>query len=220
MARLNFNMCVLCAACLSLVASVPLATKRSSDFKKLDKLPDKFLNSQQQIGGLKKDSGHQLPSKLEDTTDSVEESDGSGGSEGTDLSSITDRMLNTEDFSPNQRADVDYDSMDLPNSERLIPTADPESVLDTLAFKEMHERAQMMRKTEVKESILSKLRLLAPPNITALKIANKLKYPGHIVPTLEKPSDFQKDDSRVRQDDFHAKISTVIQFASDCKQPN
>lgn len=116
--------------------------------------------------------------------------------------------------------DVDYDSMDVPVAEKLVPDADNDTFPENeLVFKQMHERAQYMRIAEVKQSLLSKLRLLAPPNITALKLSNKLKrYPAHILPSVLDDPDMQNDDNtNDYNEDYHAKISTVIQFTTECK---
>lgn len=115
---------------------------------------------------------------------------------------------------------IDYDSMTGPEPEKLVKDANNETFpTNGLAFKQMHERAQFMRIAEVKQSLLSKLRLLAPPNMTALKLSNKLKrYPAHILPSVLDDREMLSDDTgNSHEEDYHAKISTVIQFATDCK---
>lgn len=116
---------------------------------------------------------------------------------------------------------IDYDSLTVPEPDRFIKSDTASLRFKDLSFEDMHRRAQFMRINEVKEAILNKLRLLAPPNITALKLNNKLKkYPGHIVPTLPDQESYVQNDARDKasnEDHFHAKIDTVIQFASECK---
>lgn len=122
-------------------------------------------------------------------------------------------------FASNDSIDYDYLDSKIPAPKKLIKedsSSDfPQSELN---FQEVHERAKHMRRAEVKETILSKLRLLAPPNITHLKLTNKLKiFPQHMLPQLPDQEDIQQDDNGHKEDTFHAKIETVIQFAEPCK---
>lgn len=210
MAWLNIGVCIFCAS-LSVVGSVPFSI-----------LDAKFSNNsplrKTEKGNSDKGSKDRYLPPLKQTTESLDSFEESEASKR--LASITDKMLEEDEFAVNDS--IDYDNMEFPEETKLVkpdvPDFSPASRFSELAFQEMHERAQITRITEVKESILSKLRLLAPPNITALKLDNKLKkYPDHVVPRLDEPDDIQQDDGQSHVDDFHAKISTVIQFATDCK---
>ena len=93
---------------------------------------------------------------------------------------LTDSLMQNDHFAPD--GTIDYDAMELNKPEHLVPDAENDTLHETeLEFMQMHERAQFMRIAEIKESILSKLRLLAPPNITAMKLNNKMpRFPEHI----------------------------------------
>lgn len=130
---------------------------------------------------------------------------------------LTSDLMQNDNFAPDGK--IDYDALELPKPERLIPDAKNDTLTDTeLEFMQMHERAQFMRIAEIKESILSKLRLLAPPNITAMKLNNNLpRFPDHILPQSLDKLAMQSDESSTPGDEYHAKISTIIQFAVDGK---
>jgi len=81
---------------------------------------------------------------------------------------------------------------------------------------EMHDRAKTLRRNEVRQSILDKMRLLAPPNITALKQNNKLKeLPEHMLRQFISESASLQGPQY--HDNYHARSNKVIQFAADCK---
>lgn len=121
-----------------------------------------------------------------------------------------------DEFAPN--ATIDYDAMALPEPQQLIEENEDNFPLTELNIKNMHERAQYMRKDEIRKSLLSKLRLLAPPNMTDLKLHNKIRpFPKHLLPDLPEQQIPQSDDHGEEGDTYHAKIETIIQFAEPCK---
>lgn len=124
-------------------------------------------------------------------------------------------ITDMDEFSPN--GSIDYDNMALPEPEKIIHDEEENFPLTELNLRDMHERAQYMRTTEIRESILDKLRLLSPPNMTDLKSRKLLKpYPQHLLDLGEEETP-QQDDNGEEEDTYHAKIETIVQFAEQCE---
>lgn len=211
--------CILCVRIPSVV-STPLSKTTN-----LDTSPSKYMLSsinnlyKNKAGGSK--STEPAKKKVLPLEDYEDDSSEYGSGDFDPLAAITNKILSHKPFSPNA-SDGQTDNIVFPPPQRLVAPEEPShaaSALIGLSLMEMHERAKVMRISEVKQSILSKLRLFAPPNITALKMSNKLKkFPDHIVPKFAEESlDIQQDQAPQYDDNYHAKISTTIQFATSCK---
>lgn len=99
----------------------------------------------------------------------------------------------------------DYSNMQPSPSTLLIPSEETDGMSNGLNLTEMHEEAIQLRKAQIKDALLNKLRLdrLPSPNLAKLY----QRFPHHILGSAP-----MQMDSVAPKDNYHAKVQTLLRF--------